>query len=221
MTEYVIEKLTGQTRLYEGQYKIFLFKIDKYGNIDIKSQNFSGLGGTQFGVFHTELVINDNIPIPNYLIETIQKLLHPVVELELYAVYYDNAIKVIKQIKESLKELSDNPQSKKDIKRQLESSLNKNKLLETELTKAKQMEERNKLLETELTKAKQMEERNKYIQTTYIDDNQKLTEQISKLNEKIKTIENELKNTKTNAAITPRYGTILQRTSTRHQESTG
>jgi len=204
MTEYVIEKLTGQTRLYEGQYKIFLFKIDKYGNIDIKSQNFSGLGGTQFGVFHTELVINDNIPIPNYLIETIQKLLHPVVELELYAVYYDNAIKVIKQIKESLKELSDNPQSKKDIKRQLESSLNKNKLLETELTKAKQMEERNK-----------------YIQTTYIDDNQKLTEQISKLNEKIKTIENELKNTKTNAAITPRYGTILQRTSTRHQESTG
>jgi len=78
MTEYVIEKLTGQTRLWEGQYKIFLFKIDKYGNIDIKSQNVtSGLGGTQFGAFHTELVINDNIPIPNYLIETIQKLLHP------------------------------------------------------------------------------------------------------------------------------------------------
>jgi outer membrane murein-binding lipoprotein Lpp len=63
---------------------------------------------------------------------------------------------------------------------------------------------------------------NKYIQKTYSDDNEKLTEQITKLNEKIKTIENELKNTKTNAAnISPRYGTILQRTSTRQQEETG
>jgi DNA-binding transcriptional MerR regulator len=205
MAEYIIEELTGEKRLWEGQYKIFLFKIDKYGNTDITSKSVTnGLGGRGGGRWNTELSINDNIPIPNYLIETIQKLLHPVVELESYAVYYDNAIKVIKQIKESLKELSDNPQSIKDIKRQLESSLNKNKLLETELTKAKQMEERNK-----------------YIQTTYIDDNQKLTEQISKLNEKIKTIENELKNTKINAKISPRYGTILQRTSTRHQESTG
>jgi len=95
MSEYVIEKLTGQTRVYEGTYKIFLFKIDKYGNLDIKSQHItSGLGGTQFSAFQSELVINDNIPIPIYLIETIQKLLHPDAATETQASYFDNSIQV-------------------------------------------------------------------------------------------------------------------------------
>jgi vacuolar-type H+-ATPase subunit I/STV1 len=219
MAEYIIEKLTGEKRLWEGQYKIFLFKIDKYGNTDITSKSVTnGLGGRGEGRWNTELSINDNIPIPNYLIETIQKLLHPVSEIMSYASYFDNLIEVIKQLKTSLKEMSNNPKGKKDTKTQFELSLNKNARLESQLESSLN---KNKLLETELTKAKQMEERNKYIQTTYIDDNQKLTEQITKLNEKIKTIENELKNTKINAKISPRYGTILQRTSTRHQESTG
>jgi vacuolar-type H+-ATPase subunit I/STV1 len=220
MAEYIIEKLTGQTRVHEGTYKIFLFKIDKYGNTDIKTQHItSGLGGTQFCAFQSELSINDNIPVPNYLIETIQKLLHPDAETERQASYFDNAIQVIKQLKTSLKEMSNNPKSKKDTKTQLELSLNKNTRIESQLESSLN---KNKLLETELRKMKQTEERNKYIQKTYSDDNEKLTEQITKLNEKIKTIENELKNTKTNAAnITPRYGTVLQRTSTRQQEETG
>jgi len=220
MAEYIIEKLTGQTRVCEGTYKIFLFKIDKYGNTDIKTQHItSGLGGTQFRAFQSELSINDNIPVPNYLIETIQKLLHPDAETERQASYFDNAIQVIKQLKTSLKEMSNNPKSKKDTKTQLELSLNKNTRIESQLESSLN---KNKLLETELRKMKQTEERNKYIQKTYSDDNEKLTEQITKLNEKIKTIENELKNTKTNAAnISPLYGTILQRTSTTQQEATG
>jgi len=180
MSEYVIEKLTGQARVWEGQYCIFLFKIDKYGNTHISAQSVtSGLGGTQFGAFHTQLIINDNIPIPIYLIETIHKLLHPDAETERQASYFKNVIQVIKQLKTSLKELSDNPQNAKDTKTQLEFSLNKNELLEKQLT--------------------EMENKIKNIQTAYFDtlkDNEKLKEEINRLKEKNTNIENELKNKK-------------------------
>ena len=180
MAEYVIEKLTGQTRVYECQYQIFLFKIDKYGNTDISAQNVtSGLGGTQIGAFYTQLIINDNIPIPIYLIETIQKLLHPDAETERQASYFKHVIQVIKQLKTSLKEMSNNPQDAKDMKTQLEFSLNKNELLETQLT--------------------EMEQKIKNIQTAYFDtlkDTEKLKEEINRLKEKNKNIENELKNKK-------------------------
>jgi hypothetical protein len=180
MSEYVIEKLTCQARVWEGQYAIFLFKIDKYGNTHISAQSVtSGLGGTQFGAFHTQLIINDNIPIPIYLIETIQKLLHPDAETERQASYFNNVIQVIKQLKTSLKELSNNPQDAKDTKTQLEFSLNKNELLEKQLT--------------------EMENKIKNIQTAYFDtlkDNEKLKEEINRLKEKNKNLENELKNKK-------------------------
>jgi len=82
-------------------------------------------------------------------------------------------------MKTSLKELSNNPQDAKDIKTQLEFSLNKNELLEKQLT--------------------EMENKIKNIQTAYFDtlkDNEKLKEEINRLKEKNKNLENDMKNKK-------------------------
>jgi predicted nuclease with TOPRIM domain len=97
----------------------------------------------------------------------------------LYHYHWQIVFNTIKQLKTSLKELSVNPQNAKDIKTQLEFSLNKNELLEAQLT--------------------EMEQKIKNIQTAYFDalkDNEKLKEEINRLKEKNKNIENELKNKK-------------------------
>ena len=75
--------------------------------------------------------------------------------------------------------MSNNPQDAKDMKTQLEFSLNKNELLETQLA--------------------EMEQKIKNIQTAYFDtlrDNDKLKEEIIRLKEQNKNIETELKNKK-------------------------
>jgi len=181
--EYVIDQFIGHIRnSYNGEdtnRTAFLFKIDKYGNVDIKSQHMTGgLGGTMMSKFQTQLFINDNIQMPTYLIETVKTMINPTSDY-LFASYFINVIQVIKQLKTSLKELSNNPQNAKDMKTQLEFSLNKNELLETQLA--------------------EMEQKIKNIQTAYFDtlrDNDKLKEEIVRLKEKNKNIETELKNKK-------------------------
>lgn len=83
-----------------GSFK-YWFKIDKNGNIDIKTQRTSGGLGSTTGEFITQLIINDNIPIPNYLIEPIKELLNPP-DNNLYSSYFYNLINVFKQLKNCL-----------------------------------------------------------------------------------------------------------------------
>jgi hypothetical protein len=161
----------------------YWFKINKYGNVEINEQrytNISGQGST-YSQPQNVLIINDNIPIPLYMIEMLKTLIttNSSNKHYLYHYHWQIVLNTIKQLKTSLKELSNNPQDAKDMKTQLEFSLNKNELLETQLT--------------------EMEQKIKNIQTAYFDtlkDTEKLKEEINRLKEKNKNIENELKNKK-------------------------
>ena len=164
MTEYIIEKLTGEIRcdyIGSGNYTQFLFKIDKNGNVDITTQSIcSGFGTQTKGKINKELNINDNIQIPNYLIEVIKKLLNPQ-NTDIYTSYYQNAIQVIKQLKISLKEHLNNTDYITDIETKLNITTNKNIIFETQI--------------------KEIEQKVKNIETLYFDtlkDNEKLKEEI-------------------------------------------
>jgi len=186
MSEYVIDYETPNMPInnpaYNNGWVTYWFKIHKHGNIEITSQRSSCIPnqGTQFCKPERQLLIEDNIPIPNYLIEMLKTLINTNGnEHYLYHYHWEIVLNTIKQLKTSLKELSNNPQDAKDTKTQLEFSLNKNELLETQLT--------------------EMENKIKNIQTVYFDtlkDNEKLKEEINRLKEKNKNLENELKNKK-------------------------
>jgi myosin heavy subunit len=186
MSEYVIDYETPNMPIDNPAYNngrvTYWFKIHKHGNIEITSQRSSCIPnqGTHFSQPERQLLIEDNIPIPNYLIEMLKTLINTNGnEHYLYHYHWGIVLNTIKQLKTSLKELSNNPQDAKDMKTQLEFSLNKNELLETQLT--------------------EMEQKIKNIQTAYFDtlkDNEKLKEEINRLKEKNKNIENELKNKK-------------------------
>jgi hypothetical protein len=159
------------------------FKINKYGNVEINEQIYTSIPGQGRTYCQPQnvLLINDNIPIPSYMIEMLKTLIatNSFNEHYLYHYHWNIVLNTIKQLKTSLKELSNNPQHAKDTKTQLEFSLNKNELLETQLT--------------------EMEQKIKNIQTAYFDtlkDTEKLKEEINRLKEKNKNIENELKNKK-------------------------
>lgn len=180
MSEYVIDYLTGSRQHEYGSQSMFNLhiKIDKYGNINIKRQNsyHQQNAGITYCPWNEELSINDNIPFPSYF-ENILKII--INKGGSYYADWNYIIDLIKLFKTTVKELSDNPQNAKDTKTQLEFSLNKNELLETQLT--------------------EMEKKIKNIQTAYFDtlkDTEKLKEEINRLKEKNKNIENELKNKK-------------------------
>ena len=152
------------------------FRIDKYGNINIKRQN--SYNQQNAGITHynwaEELTINDNIPFPSYFENILKTIINKggIYQADWYYIIY-----LIKLFKTTIKEMSNNPQDAKDMKTQLEFSLNKNELLETQLA--------------------EMEQKIKNIQTAYFDtlkDAEKLKEEINGLKEKNKNLENELKN---------------------------
>jgi hypothetical protein len=189
MSEYVIDyetpNMPNDHSCNHGAsgWVTYWFKIHKHGNIEITQQRSTSIPnqGTQFCRPERQLLIEDNIPIPNYLIEMLKTLITTNWQNQhyLYHYHWDIVLNTIKQLKTSLKELSNNPQDAKDTKTQLEFSLNKNELLETQLT--------------------EMEQKIKNIQTVYFDtlkDNEKLKEEINRLKEKNKNLENELKNKK-------------------------
>ena len=161
----------------------YWFKINKYGNVEINEQRYTHISGQgiTYSMPVNVLLINDNIPIPAYMIETIKTLITTTSfnKHYLYHYHWEIVLNTIKELKTSLKELSVNPQYAKDTKTQLEFSLNKNELLETQLA--------------------EMEQKIKNIQTAYFDtlkDTEKLKEEINRLKEKNKNLENELKNKK-------------------------
>ena len=180
MSEYLIDYLTGSRQCEYGSSNYFNlhFRIDKYGNINIKRQN--SYNQQNAGITHynwaEELTINDNIPFPSYFENILKTIINKggIYQADWYYIIY-----LIKLFKTTIKEMSNNPQDAKDMKPQLEFSLNKNELLETQLA--------------------EMEQKIKNIQTAYFDtlkDAEKLKEEINGLKEKNKNLENELKNKK-------------------------
>ena len=189
MSEYVIDYETPYMPIDHScnngpsGWRKYWFKINKYGNVEINAQRYIHTSGQSpiYGQPQNVLLINDNNHIPSYMIETIKTLITTTSfdEHYLYCYHWEIVLNTIKQLKTSLKEMSNNPQDAKDMKTQLEFSLNKNELLETQLT--------------------EMEQKIKNIQTAYFDtlkDTEKLKEEINRLKEKNKNLENDLKNKK-------------------------
>jgi regulator of replication initiation timing len=124
------------------------------------------------------LIINDNIPIPNYIIDMLKELL-PSTRCNytgLYRQHYYNIIESIKILKRELQELANTPQDTSDITIQLKSVVIKNNNMEKRI--------------------KSMESKIQNIQTSYLDelnDNKKLKNENKELREKIDKLKREIK----------------------------
>jgi hypothetical protein len=182
MTEYVLEVINDLLRPpppYDcggGAQKLYI-KIDKNGNVDIKSQHISICSGhpNQYCAISDVLIINDDIPIPNYIITMLKELLPSTAcqYTKLYQDHYNNVISCIKILKKELKALAFNPQNEKDIKIQLKYSTTQNGILKEEIIG--------------------MEQKIKNIQTSYFDtlkDNEKIKEENKQLLAKIEELKN-------------------------------
>jgi len=109
MTDYIIDVIIDH--ILEGDYfsptgtKLYI-KIDKNGNVDIKKQNIHYQQGihNQYSSIWDELVINDNIPIPTYMIDMLKKLfsLPTSSRFRLHLNHYENVIASIKILKEDI-----------------------------------------------------------------------------------------------------------------------
>ena len=77
MTEYIIditlERINKSFSNDVGVYNIFI-KIDINGNVDIKQEFLGRRPGYDQSYIHNLLIINDNIPIPPFMINMIKKL---------------------------------------------------------------------------------------------------------------------------------------------------
>lgn len=162
------------------------YQIDSHGSVKIEHTCGSyWQGQVIWAKAQTRFSVNDNIPIPAYLVDMLK-------ELVTYPSYIDkptyssgfwdkNVINVFNKIKSGLKELANNPLDATDIKSQLDFFMNKNEMLQNEL--------------------KEMEQKCKNIQAAYVDtlkDNEKIKQEKEALNEKLKKeIEDlKVKNTK-------------------------
>ena len=191
MTTYILDFVTDEYRdapSHQGcfaftRYKYY-FNIDTRGNVKIKEQNILVCSGhpNEHGVVKDILVINDNIPIPSYLIETLKTLItynfiHN--SSSIYRCHWICIIETIKQLKQSLKELTENPQKETNIKIQLDNSTIKNEILEKQV--------------------KDMEQKLENLQTAYFDtlqDDKKIKEENKLFNDKILKLESEIRNRK-------------------------
>ena len=155
----------------------YRYQIDSRGNVKIQHMQESWNGWNYPGV--TIVSINDNIPIPTYLVDMLKELVtYPSYnEPPTYSSgFWDkNVINVFNKIKSGLKELANNPLDAADIKSQLGFSMNKNEILQNEL--------------------KEMEQKCKNIQAAYVDtlkDNEKLKQEKRILSEKNTKLTHEL-----------------------------
>jgi len=120
MTDYLIDitlkDITDCTSGYTNttNYNLFI-KIDKNGNVDIKQQYIhlrSGCaGGSELSPIWDLLIINDNIPIPSYMINMLKHLLslpnspklqNAISRLPLNMRHYENVIESIKILKNDI-----------------------------------------------------------------------------------------------------------------------
>ncbi len=169
---------------YEPHGHKFHYQIDSRGNVKIQHIMSDYRGWNYPG--QTRFLVNDNIPIPVYLIDMLKELVTfpSYVDKPIYSSgFWDkNVINVFNKIKSGLKELANNPFDATDIKSQLGFSMNKNEILQNEL--------------------KEMEQKLKNIQTAYVDtlkDNKKLKHEKGILSEKNTNLTYEL--SKSNVAI--------------------
>lgn len=182
MTDYALDVVNDVLRRANDQQgpicKLYI-KIDKNGNVDIKCQTIDRCNGRpdQYLKIYDLLIINDNIHIPDYIIDMLRKLLPSTAchYTGLYMEHYENVIESIRMLKVLLRDLARNPQNTSDIKMQLECEIRKNSILEKEIIR----------MEKEIT---DMESKIKNIQTLYLNilnDNEKLKKENSELYETI------------------------------------
>lgn len=185
--KYVLDYETGEIKnstIYEPYGHKYHFQIDSRGNVKIQHIMNDYRGWNYPG--QTRLSINDNIPVPTYLVDMLKELIS-FREPPIYSSgFWDkNVINVFNKIKSGLKELANNPLDAADIKSQLGFSMNKNEILQNEL--------------------KEMEQKCKNIQAAYVDtlkDNEKIKQEKAELNEKLKKEIEDLKATNTKITAT-------------------
>jgi hypothetical protein len=197
MTSYVLD-IKRETREHPHNYNdiIYHFQIDVNGNVYIKK------GSKDYFRECDCITINDNIPIPSYLIKTIEllingitlnnekiykkELLYPMMGKpqlriatplsdSLYKKHFELIADTIVRIKTSLKEITENPKEHLDLEQQLNSYIAKSKL------------QQEQILEVE----KKMEN----LQTAYVDvlnENKKYKAINNSLREKIAQLESKL-----------------------------
>lgn len=118
MTEYVIditlERIQKSSHNDLGVYNIFI-KIDINGNVDIKQEFLGRRPGYDQSYIHNLLIINDNIPIPSYLINMIKKLFDKnnglnigYTQMELIIDHYYQSIDSIRTLKNDIAKMHTN-----------------------------------------------------------------------------------------------------------------
>ena len=173
---YVLDFETGEIKnstIYEPYGHKYHFQIDSRGNVKIQHIMNDYRGWNYPG--QTRLSINDNIPIPTYIIDMLKEVIC-CNKIDHSSGFWDkNVINAFNKIKSGLKELANNPLDAADIKSQLGFSMNKNEILQNEL--------------------KEMEQKCKNIQAAYVDtlkDNEKLKQEKGILSEKNTKLTHEL-----------------------------
>ena len=185
MTEYIMSKNLYTTDFVStpgaswGSNYTYDFKIDTKGNIFVK-QGMAHYNDPQPIPKKLLFSIIDDIKIPEYIIKLFDYLLNDIMKNNGNNSCRDSQAQtlfgIVKHLKQSIKEMAQNPQNITEIQTQIELYANKNKMLELEL--------------------ESMNNKIKNIQTAYFDainDNEKNKEQNKLLNEKIAKLDNEIK----------------------------
>jgi hypothetical protein len=201
MTSYVVDKkLATRENPHNCHDIIYHFQIDINGNVYIKKGN------------NQCITINDNIPIPTYLIKTIELLIKgitlndeqiynrellnplqgipklrtpPPINRSLYITHFELVADTIIRIKTSLKEITENPKEYLDLEQQLNSYIAKSKLQQEHIL---EVEKKMKNIQTKyidtLNDNKKTKEMNIYLRTRIAELEIKLNKEISKTNNK-------------------------------------
>jgi len=187
---YVLDYETGEIRSHPGGdnqwISKYYYQVDTRGNVKIQEVGrYSHDRGATFGNKRIILSIDDNIPIPTYLVDMLKDVISCDVNNNT-GFWHRNVINIFNKIKSGLKELANNPLDATDLKSQLDFSMNKNEKLQNEL--------------------KEMEQKLKNIQAAYVDtlkDNEKIKQEKAEVNDKLKKeIEDlKVKNTKITEAF--------------------
>jgi hypothetical protein len=176
--KYVLDFETGKinesSTIYQPYGHKYHFQVDSRGNVKIQHIGEDWRGWNYPG--QTRFSVNDNIPIPTYLVDMLKELISFREPPTYSSGFWDNnVINAFNKIKSGLKELANNPLDAADIKSQLGFSMNKNEILQNEL--------------------KEMEQKCKNIQAAYVDtlkDNEKLKQEKGILSEKNTKLTHEL-----------------------------
>jgi hypothetical protein len=208
MTSYVVDiKRAARKHPHDYDDVIYHFQIDINGNVCIKKASKDG--------YCREcdcITINDNIPIPTYLIKIIEllikgislneelsykrALLNPIMgtpklyvgtplSVSLYEKHFELVADTIIRIKTWLKEITENPKEHLDLEQQLNSYIAKSKLQQEHILEVeKKIENLQTAYVDTLNDNKKIKEMNTALKTRISELEIKLNEEISKTNNK-------------------------------------